>query len=538
MPIFHPLHTALLPPPRFTYPFNYTPHPLCQLAACELQSAIASAPWHEEANEGKMFGVLVVRTGDGRTGYLAAFSGLLAGCNHLEGFVPPVYDLLQPSGHFQEEERAISLINQRIAQQRESPSRKQLLAQLSEARQEGNAALESLRHALALAKTRRDELRSLGVDEAQEAAFIKESQHQKAELRRLKRAVLERQKPLEEALDDMDRQTKALEQERRQRSEALQEWLFRQFRMLNARGEERDLCNIFAPTATHVPPSGAGECCAPKLLQYAYAHHMQPLCMAEFWWGASPKAELRRHLNYYPACRGKCKPILEHMLQGLDVDPDPLEGSHEGELRIFFEDESLIVVGKPTGMLSVPGKSDAPSVLSLVKERCPEATGPMMVHRLDMGTSGLLVVAKTQEAYVALQRQFSCRAVGKRYVALLSRRPRGAAEGIISLPLRPDPLDRPRQVVDCEGGGKEAVTSYKIIGEEEDGRVRVALHPHTGRTHQLRVHCAHPSGLDAPIVGDTLYGTPDRRLMLHAEHLSFTHPVTGKAMEFCWAAEF
>ena len=324
----------------------------------------------------------------------------------------------------------------------------------------------------------------------------------------------------------------------------LQNWLFSQFRMLNAKGECRSLCDIFADTVSRIPPSGAGECCAPKLLQYAYAHGMRPVCMAEFWWGASPKTEIRRHLSYYPACSGKCKPILSHMLQGLDVDPDPQATDKvaglDGGLEVVYDDQWLCVVCKPAGMLTVPGRNGRVSVEDVMRRRFPDASGPMVVHRLDMDTSGLLVMAKTKNVHKLLQEQFASRNVKKRYVALVDTEGRTAlspnAKGRISIPLRADQLDRPRQVADMENG-KPAVTDYYVLAVGR-GVARVALYPHTGRTHQLRVHCAHAAGLDAPIVGDALYGRAAVRLFLHSERIEFSHPVTGGRMVFERRPEF
>lgn len=538
MDALHRLSSGLTPPPHFTYPFCYTPHPLALAAADEVQRAIISnEAWRKEADKGKMFGVLVVSDGKGGLGFLAAYSGLFCGRNDWEYFVPPVYDLLRPDGYFKEEEARIVQLGQRIARLEHGEERVGLLAQIEAAKKEADEALSAYKLQMDEAKRRRDSLRLTPLDEAQEAELTRESQYMKAELRRLKKTFAERETPLQARLSQIEDEINRLRFERRSSSEALQAWLFGQFKVLNARGEERDLTDIFAHTPSRVPPSGAGECCAPKLLQYAYKNGLQPLCMAEFWWGESPKAELRRHLHYYPACRGKCLPILTHMLQGLDVDPNPLEGDRGHTLNILFEDSHILVVAKPSGMQSVPGRTLTPSVLSIVKERCPEASGPMIVHRLDMATSGLMVVAKTMDDYVALQRQFSLRTIRKRYVALLSRRPAAPRKGTIALPLRPDPMDRPRQVVDFNDG-KEAITEYEILEEKADGTVLVALYPHTGRTHQLRVHCAHPDGLDAPIVGDALYGQPAGRLMLHAGRIAFIHPATGERMEFSLEPSF
>ena len=471
MGLLHPLNTDVQAPERFTYPFCYEPHPLCEMAAKEVQAYISShEEIREDADKGKMFGVLVVESPcvsppqqgelEG-VSFLAAYSGLLAGRNDWDYFVPPVYDAQQPDGYFKTKEREIS-------------------------------------------------------------------------------------------------QTSAIShQTSKQMSQELQTWLFHQYQLLNARGETRDLVDVWQDYYDRpklrkkfpLPPGGTGDCCAPKLLQYAYQQHLRPVCMAEFWWGQSTKEELRQHLNYYPACRGKCKPILTWMLQGLDVDPDPETlGFQRMALPTIYEDDAIVVVDKPSGMLSVPGRIEDYSVETVMKQRYPDA---VVAHRLDMGTSGLLIVAKTKEAYHPLQEQFIKHQVKKKYVAKVedpSNLPclgeasdacspplnRGGREGsgTISLPLRPDPMNRPRQVVDMEHG-KRAVTDYEFLPLPREGSGEgflVALYPQTGRTHQLRIHCAHPDGLGRPIVGDELYGTKGERLMLHASEIWFRHPLTGQEM--------
>ena len=318
----------------------------------------------------------------------------------------------------------------------------------------------------------------------------------------------------------------ALKTERKSRSTALQEWLFNQYVVLNALGERKSILEIFAERGL-VPPGGTGDCAAPKLLQYAYSHQLKPVCMAEFWWGPSPKSLIRHHGQFYPACRGKCKPILTWMLQGLDVDPDPEEAAFPClDIEVVYEDEVMAVINKPSGLLSVPGKTTDYSVATIAKQRWP---GALPVHRLDMGTSGLLVVAKTKEAYVALQAQFVKRTVGKRYIALIDGIPEKNS-GRIDLPLANDPMNRPRQTVDHQKG-KSAVTEYEVL-ETFGTRALVALYPHTGRTHQLRMHCAHQEGLGCPILGDELYGTKADRLYLHCDHLQLSHPVSGEKMSF------
>ena len=314
----------------------------------------------------------------------------------------------------------------------------------------------------------------------------------------------------------------------KQMSQELQLWLFHQYQLLNARGETKDLVDIWQSYYSReklrrkfpLPPGGTGDCCAPKLLQYAYQHGLKPVCMAEFWWGAPTKEEVRQHLNFYPACRGKCKPILTWMLQGLDVDPNPETlGLQRMEIPTVYEDDALLVVDKPSGMLSVPGRIEDYSVETVMHERYPDS---IVAHRLDMGTSGLLIVAKNGDAYRILQQQFIRHEVRKKYIALLEHP--GQGTGVISLPLRPDPMNRPRQVVDM-AHGKRAVTRYEFIGDR-----LVALWPETGRTHQLRIHCAHPDGLSNPIVGDELYGTRGQRLCLHAAEIWFRHPISGDEM--------
>ena len=455
--MLHSLNTDIQAPERFTYPFCYEPHPLCVMAAKEVQAYIAShAEIKEDADRGKMFGVMVVEH-EGGLAYLAAYSGLLAGRNDWDYFVPPVYDAQQPDGHFKTMEREISRISRLSSSSSQS------------------------------------------------------------------------------------RQSKEMSQD-------LQTWLFHQYQLLNARGEVKDLVDIWQSYYSRpklrqkfpLPPGGTGDCCAPKLLQYAYQQGLKPVCMAEFWWGATTKEEVRQHLNYYPACRGKCKPILTWMLQGLDVDPNPeLQGLAHLELKTVYEDDAIVVVDKPSGMLSTPGRIEEYSVETLMRQRYPDA---VIAHRLDMGTSGLLIVAKTLEAYRPLQEQFIKHQVKKKYVAMLSypkvgefrwglkkpcsdpQPPNLEGIGRISLPLRPDPMNRPRQMVDIEHG-KRAVTDYEFQSDN-----LVALYPQTGRTHQLRIHCAHPDGLGRPIVGDELYGTKGDRLMLHASEIWFRHPLTGQEL--------
>lgn len=598
-------HLAL--PEKFTYPFHYTPHPLCVLAAEEVKAYIASRKeWQEELASGKMFGVLIVQTDNGITnneenqiGYLAAFSGNLAGKNLHPYFVPPVYDLLQPEGFFKIEEEQISAINIRIRELENSSSYLDSKEKWKIETEQAKAVLNQAKAELKMAKEAREIRRqsSPELSEEEQASLIRESQYQKAEYKRLEKEWKKRLEELEMEVRHFDIEIERLKTERKERSAALQRKLFEQFRMLNAQGEVKDLYTIFEQTVQKVPPAGAGECALPKLLQYAYLHQLKPLAMAEFWWGDSPKNEIRHHGYCYPSCKGKCEPILQHMLQGLEIDENPLLNPvhEEEELEIVFEDEWLLVVNKPAGMLSVPGKAeDRDSVYHRLKKKYPEATGPMIVHRLDMATSGLLLVAKTKEVHQDLQAQFANRSIKKRYVAVLdgaiikteketkpiaekailiakdtvstkktAKAERTGSTGRIELPLCLNPLDRPRQMVSSEHG-KEAITEYQIISESEritsesentfneSNRIdesersinesrkytRIVFYPLTGRTHQLRVHAAHPEGLGCPILGDELYGKKADRLYLHAEYIEFRHPIYGNILCIQKEADF
>lgn len=535
-------HIAL--PEKFTYPFHYTPHPLCIMAAEEVKQQIAmQKEWQEELTAGKMFGVLVVEVDtNGAIGFLAAFSGNLDGKNLHPYFVPPVYDLLQPQGFFKKEEEQISAISIRISKLENAAHFLAIKERLKTETQQTEAILQQAKAKLKAAKEVREiRRRSLPpISEKEQTDMIRESQFQKAEYKRLEKAQRQRIEEIKSEINRFELEIEQLKKERKERSATLQQRLFEQFRMLNAKGETKDLCTIFEQTVQKMPPGGAGECALPKLLQYAYLHQLNPLAMAEFWWGGSPKDEIRRHGYYYPSCKGKCEPILQHMLQGLEVEDNPLLADvHKGvELETVFEDEWLLAVNKPAGMLSVPGKAeDLDSVYQRMRTAYPNATGPMIVHRLDMATSGLLLIAKTKEVHQLLQAQFENRSIRKRYVALLD----GIIEqtgdtGRIVLSICPDLSNRPRQIVN-EEYGKEAITEYQILNQA-NGHTRVALYPVTGRTHQLRIHAAHPKGLNCPILGDELYGKKADRLYLHAEEIEFRHPVSGQVIRIQKKAGF
>jgi len=529
---FHPIRTDMPKPRRFTFPFCYEPNELCRIAARELVSYVESVKdWQSEMACGKMLGVLVVEAAEGLLGYLAAFSGLLQGRNDHAFFVPPVFDATAPNGYFKVNERRISAISHEVEALLQSAEYASACQEADCATAEAKQSEREYRETMRQAKLHRDEIRQRNEDITPdvEAQLIRESQHMKAELRRLRQRNAKLATETERRKQALEDRINALKRQRRQMSDALQQWLFSQYNMLNAHGEVKPLTEIFAQTPQKTPPAGAGDCCAPKLLQYAYLNNMKPVCMAELWYGASPASEVRHHLHYYPACRGKCLPILAWMLQGLNVEPDPqLRGCTE-PLEVIWADEAIIVVNKPAGMLTVPGRSKRESVLALLREKCPNMTGSVIVHRLDMDTSGLIVAAKTAEAHRNLQQQFLLRTVKKRYTAILDGTVSSRA-GNICLPLSSDPLDRPYQKVNFLHG-KPSFTTYRVL-KSTCSSTLIELSPHTGRTHQLRVHCASPLGLNAPICGDRLYGHPASRLFLHASMLSFMHPLTGEWLTF------
>lgn len=557
-------------------PLDYEPHPLCIQACREVQEMLARREdWQEEIARGKMFGVLIVEnvktdTDVPKWGYLAAYSGQIGGRSDWEDFVPAVFDYLQPDGYFKTHEAEISRINQSISHLEKDERMKEARTLIRQLQEERKRTIAAYQEKMKEAKAKRDSRREAGnLSEAEEAQMIRESQFMKAELRRLKKSLSEKTAQ-ETEFEDYQENILRLKQLRKQLSDALQQWLFSQFRMLNQEGESKDLLEIFrdealkeypqAAIATSriaalkmVPPAGSGECCEPKLLQYAYQHGYKPLQMAMFWWGESPKEEIRHHLQFYPACNGKCKPILHWMLppsvfespasaeNGIGGQKGPFPKQVEmlyEQVETLYEDCELTVIHKPAGLLSVPGKDAAqPSVYALMRRKYPEATGPLIVHRLDMATSGLMIIAKTEFAYHRLQKAFLNHQIQKKYVAIISGKVI-PEKGIISLPLMPDYLDRPRQIVDHELG-KEAITEYEVLEPVDDFHLRIALYPKTGRTHQLRVHCAHQEGLNAPILGDPLYGNEKAaRLHLHAEEITFEHPLTGKKMTITRKADF
>ena len=540
-------------PERFTFPFYYEPHPLCQLAAEELQQHLeAQTQWQHNfgltgdkaAAIGKMFGVLLVQNTRGEIGYLSAFSGKMADQNLLPHFVPPVFDMLAEDSFFLAEQQEINRINNQLESLESNPEiaerQKQLITEQAAAAEQ----LETHRSKMVEGRKSRKARRAAAETElAPEARrelkkqLSQESVIEKLQLRDLKLYWEERISTLKQELERLTADIKAFKHKRKTLSAALQKKLFEQYRFLNVNGVEKDLNELFADTTRQIPPAGAGECAAPKLLQYAFKWGMKPLAMAEFWWGSSPKSEIRQHKNFYPACKGKCQPILEHMLDGIEMDENPLLANPcEGKsVDIIYQDEDMAVVNKPAEFLSVPGKTIQDSVYHRMQQAFPEATGPLIVHRLDMSTSGLMVIALTPRANKSLQKQFIQRSVQKRYVALVEGRIE-QEQGYISLPLRGDLDDRPRQLV-CFEHGKPAETKWEVI-ERNGNRTKLKLYPKTGRTHQLRVHCAHAQGLNTPMVGDDLYGKKADRLHLHAEMLELEHPITNERMRFQVEADF
>ncbi len=520
-------------PSRLPSPFDVEAIPaIARRAAARLMAELG------DYGEGKMFGVLVVRDASGRIGWTCGFSGMLRGAWDVAGFVPPAFDPAMKGEVWPAGEVELAAMEARRAALLEDPpaagARAALAAREAQARELREALVA--RHAAARG-VRRAARAALGpppLDEAGRAALHALDQQSRADAAEKKRSVgreASELASLRHRVAELDTARATIAAARTARSRVLLHAIYDSYRLANARGERRALRALFAPAE---PPGGAGDCAAPKLLAHAYAHGLTPIAIAEFWWGAPPVTGGRTHGVYYPACRGKCGPILAHMLEGLDAGAPPAYGAAPvaaAEPRTVFEDDWIVVVEKPVGLLSVPGRSGQlrDSVQTRLRTRYPHATGPLVVHRLDLDTSGLLLAAKDLATYITLQADFARREVEKRYDAWLDGEVAGDA-GRIELPLRVDVDDRPRQIVDPQHG-KAALTEWRVVARESD-RTRVELTPRTGRTHQLRVHCAHPRGLGAAIVGDRLYGRPAARLLLHAAVLAFPHPHLGTPVAF------
>ena len=409
-------------------------------------------------------------------------------------------------------------------------------SELKEAESELSITVDKLKDHLKKSKTLRKEARRLKKKELSSAAY-EEFNHRLNEQSKQEQITFKKErKALQMHLELLRQKFKKAEgliekkkRERKKLSAQIQAKIFEHYSFYNAKKEKKNLLTLFENTVFGTPPSGAGECCAPRLLQYAYENGLSPICFTEFWWGKSPESEIRIHQNHYPACRGKCVgPILQHMLEGIEVDSDPLIPVEKIKLSLsLYEDDLVIAVEKPANLLSVPGKEIEYSLTSIVKKQFPTIQGPGLVHRLDYETSGIVLIGKTMDSYKALQKQFLSRTVQKKYVALLER-PIDSDLGEINLPLTPDIFNRPRQLV-CFEKGKQALTKYRLINNKKG--TRIVFFPVTGRTHQLRVHAAHQKGLNSPILGDSLYGNSNDRLFLHAASLVFKHPQTNEIIE-------
>lgn len=568
-------------PKKFTYPFCYQPHKLARLAAQQLQTTLSDIHPLSSEQAGKMYGVLVVKNQQGQLGFLAGYSGkTLSTCldkgadkdlgrelnkdlgakgSPLIHFVPPVFDAERQDEFFVGKQREVNEINAEISALLATNVLKMLQLTSDSEQAAADWQISQLQYQHRLNRQQRKQTRQQIEQQLADGSLSAErGKQQSIELSRAsvndKKALAALKAYWQERTDLANRllQVKldkitALKKARRKLSNMLQKRLFKQYQLCNSQGEYADLISLFAETKTPTPPAGSGDCAAPKLLQYAFEHQLTPVCMAEFWWGQQPSSEIRKHGHYYPACQGKCLPILTFMLQGLALDDNPLlvNPCAEKTLPIVYQDEHLVVVNKPSGLLSVPGVTIEDSVATRIKTQFPKATGGLVLHRLDMATSGLLVLALNERAHKHLQKQFINKVIQKQYVALLegelaSKESIDQPSGDIHLPLILDIDDRPRQKV-CFTDGKRAETLWQVLGYETHKgktRTRVKLTPVTGRTHQLRVHCAHPDGLNIPIVGDELYGTSDKRLHLHAQHLSFLHPISQQRLHFEAVPEF
>ena len=534
-------------PERFTDPFRYYPHPLTVMAADMLLTELGSWSrmpkdcaeriFEKHLAEGKMLGVLVVTDSHGKTGFLSAFSGNVAGRSTFPGFVPPIFDLTDPAGRFKQGEAELNILNERINNLLTSPELSTLKNELAEAEINRERELNIHKGMMAASKAERDGIRAETEDASRLDMLIKESQYQKAELRRLKLFWAKKIEELKGKVTDKEAEIEKLKKERARKSDELQKWIFDSFIVSDAIGMKSSIREIFAAKGL-VPPGGTGECAAPKLLNHAYNLGLKPLAMGEFWYGKASETAVRIHGHFYPSCTSKCGPLLEFMLNGLQTGT--FKTSRQDLHAPVYEDDSIIVIEKPSGMPSVPGLDGQESL----QERLSASYGHEIfhVHRLDMDTSGVMLFAKTSDAAVNLRKQFENHSVRKTYKARLSPehidgfcetiKLEAGKTGTVSLALAPDYDERPRQKAD-RAQGKEALTEYEVTGVNPDGTTDILFHPHTGRTHQLRVHSAHISGLQRPIAGDLLYGGSQAgRLCLHALSITFSHPESGEIMTF------
>lgn len=533
--MFHPFTFKSLPR-KLNDPFNGKPHRAAIQAMDDLSEWIKTIPnLKTELCRGKMIGVLVVKSKDGETGYLAAFSGQVMSSNIIEGFVPPVFDILSKGSYFLEGEKTITELNRKIRDLESDHRYARMKDQLRLLKIENERKIQEYKDLLKQQKAERDKLRkSAELSEEEIERLNNESARGKSELKKMQKSASEEEQKYIDALSEINSAIIELKRLRIEKSELLQQRIFRDFKFKNGLGQEKDLLDIFNG---QTPPSGAGECCAPRLLNYAFLNQMTPLAIAEFWIGASPEGKVRHNGTYYHACRSKCLPILSFMLQGIPVSETKKENTAEEEsIKTIYRDDDIVVISKPSGMLSVKGKEDIQSVEEWAEKRFPMAEGPIIVHRLDQDTSGLMVLALTKEAHKSLQKQFENHTIEKKYIAVLKGNLKNNS-GEISLPLMADISNRPMQYIDPEG--LPAVTQYRVI-KKTRYRTRVEFTPLTGRTHQLRVHSSSKQGLNCPIIGDRLYSDKKdkSRLLLHAEFLSFVHPTSGKKVSYTDAAPF
>ena len=540
-------------PEKFTFPFYYEPHELAKIATKELQTYLEKQTdfvhnfglYNDKNNDsiGKMFGVLVVKKAGNTLGYITAFSGKLADKSLPKIFVPPIFNMRTEGSFYIQGEKKIEEIGaeiQLLKKDKTYLSLKKSVKKLSKKIEEDLATQRKKMKTSKLARRLRKKEARADLDDNNFEIFSKkltqESYNDQFFYKELQEYYSYKVEENNNLLADLENKITSLIELRKETSAILQNTLFEKYQFLNQQKETKGLLAIFNNPLVK-PPAGAGDCSAPKLLQYAFQNQLTPVVMAEFWWGISPNSEIRKHKNFYPSCISRCKPILNHMLEGIKMDENLLLKNlvEKEKLSIIFEDDDLIVVNKPPEFLSVPGKEINDSVYTRIKQLYPTATGPLIVHRLDMSTSGILVLTKTKEANKILQSQFIKRTVKKRYVALLDGH-LTEKSGVIQLPLRLDIDDRPRQLVDFTNG-KKAETNWTLINHK-NGKTRVYFYPITGRTHQLRVHSAHKGGLNTPIIGDDLYGKKENRLHLHAEFIEFIHPSSKKVINFTIKANF
>ncbi len=516
-------------PDIFPSPFDTVPHPLAQYAAHLLQQSMLKRPeqFPEEA-DGKMFGVLVVKNNQGELGYLSAFSGMYQQQWHLAGFVPPIFGSKQLNPWYRQGQKKLDKLKQKIAALQQDTAFLQQQKQYQILTKQANNEITRQKQQNRVNKQQRDLLRqTLPENDPQWQQLARQSQQDKKRLKKIKADFRKKLALVETQLEDWHKKIEQIKKERQKLSLKLQKQLFDCYELQNIRGQKQ-LLKGFYPN--NMPPSGSGDCAAPKLLQYANQHQFQPVALAEFWWGNMPSGEIRHHKHFYPACRSKCQPILPFMLQGTTLATASIEtlAKNADKITILYEDDYLLVINKPEGLLSVPGKTTSQSVYQQIRQAYPQASGPLVVHRLDMATSGILLIAKNEKIHKHLQQQFIKRQIKKRYIAIVEGK-LNTSEGEINLPLRTDFNDRPRQMV-CYQYGKAAKTLWKVISKEKLG-TRLYFYPITGRTHQLRIHAAHSQGLNRAIVGDRLYGQQAHpRLLLHAEQIRFQHPVNLKNM--------